>query len=139
MNTLERPMLTGPHKPGKIQAVGIVTLVSGISNIFWMLILTTTVILPLGIASYGIGCLLVFFVVPPIVLGIFEIVYAAKLLPDPIKATKPSMALAILEIVCFLTGNLLSVGAGIVALVMYNDPEVKAYFQRSAPAAMVVA
>ncbi|MBN2386922.1 MAG: hypothetical protein JXB85_07870 [Anaerolineales bacterium] len=124
------PLLTGPQKPGKIQAVAILTLISGITNILWMLLLY--MITSLGTAF--IGCLALPFFVPPIVLGVFEIVFASKLLATPMKTNQPSPAIAIMEIICILTGNLVAVAAGIVALVVYNDPEVKDYFaQANAP------
>lgn len=121
-------MPTAGTKPGKIQAVAILTLISGISNILWM-IFVGIMLLAGAIASLGIGCLFMPIVIPPIVLGVFEIIYATKILPNPIKPVKPGTTLAILEIICILTGNVVSAAAGIVALVMYNDPEVKAYFQ----------
>jgi hypothetical protein len=119
----------GYQKPGKVQAVAILSLVSGITNILWMLIVGFSIVIG-GVASFGVGCLFIPIVIPPLVLGVFEILYAAKLLPTPIKPTKPSMTIAICEIACVLTFNPIPVAAGIVALVMYNDPTVKAYFQQ---------
>ncbi len=123
------PMPMASTTPGKVQAVAILTLISGITNILWMLILGITV----SISTLGVGCLGFPFYVAPIVLGVFEILYAVKLLPEPIKPAKPSQTIAILEICCILTGNLIAVAAGIVALVMYSDPEVKAYFHAHQP------
>ncbi len=127
--TTATPVMTASAKPGKVQAVAIMTLISGIGNILYMLILGFFVLLPIGIATIGIGCLFGILLIPPIVLGVFEILYSTKLLPTPIKPTKPSQVIAILEICCILTGNLYTVATGIVALVMYNDPAVKAYFE----------
>ncbi len=121
-------MPTAGTKPGKIQAVAILTLVSGISNILWMIFWGIWISI-FGISTVGVGCLLIPIVIPPIVLGVFEIIYSTKILPNPIKPAKPATTLAILEIICILTGNIVAVAAGIVALVMYNDPAVKAYFQ----------
>ena len=131
--TMETPILQKQLKPGKVQAVGILTLVSGLSNILWMLFLALFAVTPLAVVTLGLGCLLYPLVLLPIVLGVFEIIYAAKLLPTPIKPAKPSTAIAVLEIVCALTGNLLAVAAGIVALILYSDPEVKAYFAKFIP------
>ncbi len=127
MNTIPNPY--GTQKPGKVQTIAIMTLVSGISNIIWMLFVGFSLLLG-ALASLGITCLFMPIVIPPLVLGVFEIVYAAKLLPNPAKPVQPSQALAIMEIICLLTGNVISVAAGIVALVMYNDPEVREYFAR---------
>jgi hypothetical protein len=125
MNTT--PVYQTAQKPGKIQTIAIMTLISGISNILWM-ILWGMFILIGAVASLGIGCLFIPLVIPPIVLGVFELIYAGKLLPTPAKPVQPSLTLAILEIICILTGNVISAAAGIVAVVLYSDPEVKAYF-----------
>jgi hypothetical protein len=66
----------------------------------------------------------------PLILGIFEILYAVKLLADPPRPVQPSQTIAILEICCILFGNIISLVVGILALVFYNDPDVKAYFER---------
>jgi hypothetical protein len=138
MNQFPPPVSAGYQKPGKVQAIAILTLISGISNILWMLIVGVFILVG-GLSSFGIGCLLMPLVVPPIVLGIFEILYAVKLLPTPIRPTRPSNLIAILEIICILTTNPVPLAAGIVALVMYNDPEVSAYFQHTSasPAAAI--
>lgn len=108
-------------KPGSVQAIAIVTLVSGIINI--------------GIGITVIPVSLFIWTLPgafSIVLGILEIVYATKLLPDPIKPTKPSRAIAIMEIINVINGSVTSLAAGIVALVFYNNRDVADYFdQRS--------
>ena len=131
MNNFGSPLPTASQKPGKVQVVAIMTLISGISNILWMIFVGIFILIG-GIASVGIGCLLLPLVIPPMVLAVFEILYAVKLLPTPIKPTKPSQVIAILEIVCILTLNLFAVATGVVALVMYSDPEVKAYFEANA-------
>jgi hypothetical protein len=127
MNDLQSPITDPSQKPGKVQAVAILTLISGITNVLWMIIIGVWIIIG-GVASLGLGCFLLPVVVPPLVLAVFEIIYASKILPTPIKPTKPSQTIAILEIVCVLTLNLFAVAAGIVALIMYSDPTVKAYF-----------
>jgi hypothetical protein len=126
---MQSPTPYANQKPGKVQAVAILTLISGITNILWMLVVGVSIIIG-GVASLGIGCLAMPLIIPPIVLAVFEIIYATKILPDPIKRNaRPSQVIAIMEIVCALTFNPFPVAAGIVALVMYNDPAVKAYFQ----------
>jgi hypothetical protein len=121
------PLPSNSSKPGKVQAIAIMTLVSGIMNILWM-IGWAFGILAFGISTFGLGCLLIFLVVPPLVLGVFEIVYAAKLLPTSARPVAPSQTIAILEIICILTGNPFALVAGILALVFYSEPDVKAYF-----------
>jgi hypothetical protein len=122
MNNPVTPLVSGPQKPGMITALAVLTLVSGIVNI---------------IAGLGIGAGLAVSVVLicvaplgalPIVLGVFEIIYAVKLLSNPPQPVQPNQTIAILEIVCFLFGNMISGITGVLALVFYNDAAVKAYF-----------
>jgi len=110
--------------PGLVKTIAVMTLINGIVNIFWGLIATVTVT-----ASIVLICLAPLAILPT-VLGIFEIIYAAKLLTDPPQPVQPSTTIAILEILCVLTGNVFSMIVGILALVFYNDPQVKDYFNR---------
>ncbi|GAB4504573.1 MAG: hypothetical protein Fur0043_15670 [Anaerolineales bacterium] len=109
-------------KPGLVKAIAVLTLVNGIVNIFWGLAATATVT-----ASVILLCLAPFTILPTI-LGVFEILYALKLLAEPMRPVWPSQTLAILEILCILTGNAFSMVVGILALVFYNDPQVKDFF-----------
>jgi hypothetical protein len=118
MNT-GTPILPGAHKPGKVQAIAILTLGNGILNILWGLgmaggHLWTIVCWPIG--AY------------PIVLGVLEIVYAAKLLSANPGAVQPARYLGIMEICAVLMGNVVSLVVGILVLAFYDDLEVKAYF-----------
>lgn len=111
-------------KPGMVQAVAIMTLVNGILNILWGSGATLGMIA--GIATI---CLVPVTILP-LILGIFEILYAVKLMSNPPQPVRPSQAIAIMEICCILVGNVISLVIGILALVFYNDPAVKAYFAR---------
>jgi len=117
------PALT-PQKPGMVQAIAIMTLINGILNILAGLSVTTAVVL--GTLGFGLLCAPV--TILPSILGIFEVIYAANLLANPPKALQPSQTIAILEIACIIVGNVISLVVGILALVFYNDEEVKAYF-----------
>lgn len=118
-------------KPGKIQIIGIISLVNGILNILYGIILIIG-FLTFGISTLGIGLIFGIICCPlsiaPIVLGIFEILYASKLMSNPPKPVLPGKTIAILDIACIIVGNMLSLAAGIVLLVMYNDPEVQEWF-----------
>jgi len=118
-------------KPGKIQLISIFSLVNGIINILYGIILIIG-FLTFGISTLGFGLILGIICCPlsiaPIVLGIFEILYASKLMSNPPKPARPSKTIAILDIVCIIFGNMVSLAAGIVMLVMYNDPEVMDWF-----------
>jgi hypothetical protein len=111
-------------KPGSVQAIAIVTLISGILNI----IIGVTVI-PL---SFFIWTLPGAF---SIVVGIMEVIYATKIMPDPIKPTRPARHIAIMEIINIINGSITSLAAGIVALVFYSNKDVTDYFgEHSGPA-----
>ena len=108
--------------PNLVKTIAVLTLINGIINIFWGLIAAITVT-----ASIVLICLAPLAILPTI-LGIFEIIYAAKLLTSPPQPVQPSSTIAILEILCVLTGNVFSMIVGILSLVFYNDPQVKEYF-----------
>ncbi len=111
-------------KPGLVKTIAVLTLVNGIVNLFWGLAATATVT-----TSVILICLAPFAILPTI-LGVFEILYALKLLAEPMRPLWPSQTIAILEILCVLTGNVFSMIVGILALVFYNDPQVKDFFVR---------
>jgi hypothetical protein len=117
---------TYPQKPTLVNVIAWMTLASGIVNLFWGLGLSLTILL----GTFGFGIFCIPFTIPPTILGVFEIIYAAKLLSNPPQAVQPSTTLAILEIVCVLAGNIFSVVVGILALVFYNDLTVREYFAR---------
>jgi len=108
--------------PGLVKTIAVTTLISGIVNIFWGLIATAIVV-----PTIILACLAVFTILPTI-LGVFEIIYALKLLNNPPQPVQPSSTIAILEILTVLTGNVFSMIVGILSLVFYNDPHVKEYF-----------
>lgn len=114
-------------KPGKVTAIAVMALVDGVLNIVWSLSLIVGVLI-LGVSTFGLGCLLLPLAVYPLVLGILEIVYAAKLLPNEPRVVKPATWLAIMQICNIIVGNPVSLAVGIVSLVLFNDAEVRAYF-----------
>ena len=120
MNT----QFTNQEKPTLVNVIAWMTLASGIVNLFW------------GIGASGtalatvLGVICIPITILPTVLGIFEIIYAAKLMSNPPQQIQPSTNIAILEIVCILLANLFAVVVGILALVFYNDLAVKEYFAR---------
>jgi len=115
---------TNQPKPTLVNVIAWMTLASGIVNLFWGLIASISVLATI------VGIVCIPFTILPTVLGIFEIIYAAKLLSNPPQAVQPSTPIAILEIVCVLAFNLFSVVVGILALVFYNDITVREYFAR---------
>ena len=116
-------------KPGKVQAITIMMLINGILNILVSLGLTISVV----IGTFGTGLVCAPLTILPGVLGIFEVIYAARLLSDPVRPVKNLQTIAILEIVAVLFGNGISLVVGILNLVFLSEPEVKAWLASIPP------
>jgi hypothetical protein len=112
------------QKPGLVTAIAVMTLTSGIINLFWGFVASATA---LG-TIVGVVCLPV--TILPTILGIFEIIYAAKLMSAQPQPVMPSQSIAIFEITTVVMGNLFSMVVGILVLIFYNDLIVKDYFSR---------
>ncbi|MBI3162383.1 MAG: hypothetical protein HYZ23_07730 [Chloroflexi bacterium] len=112
------------QKPGLVTTIAAITLASGIVNLFWGFIASAT----------ALGTIVGFICLPitilPTILGVFEIVHAAKLLSAQPQPVQPSQSIAVFEILTALMGNAFSMVVGILVLVFYNDQSVKDYFAR---------
>ncbi|HXQ35798.1 MAG TPA: hypothetical protein VN843_17415 [Anaerolineales bacterium] len=112
------------EKPTLVNVIAWMTLASGVINLVW------------GVAASGavlstvVGVVCVPFTILPTILGVFELIYAAKLLSNPAQPVQPSTYIAVFEIACVLTGNVFAMIVGILALVFYNDIVVREYFAR---------
>lgn len=112
------------EKPTLVNVIAWMTLASGVTNLIW------------GVAASGtalatvVGIVCIPFTILPTILGVFELVYAAKLFSNPAQPVQPSTNIAVFEIASVLTGNVFSMVVGILALVFYNDTIVKDYFAR---------
>ncbi len=108
-------------KPGNVQLIGIFMIVSGALNILcgigWMIAMLVTVV--------GILCTPIALI--PIGVGIWEIVTGANVING--KPVKNLQVVAGFEIASILWANVLSMVAGILVLVFYNDPPTKEYFE----------
>ena len=111
-------------KPTLIHVIAWTTLASGVVNLFWGFAASGTAIL----SVIGIPCAPFAFL--PTILGVFELIYAAKLFSNPPQVVKPSTNIAVFEIAGLLLGNIFSMAVGILSLVFYNDTVVKEYFAR---------
>ena len=109
------------QKPALVNVIAWMTLASGIINLVWGVI---------AVHSLWWTIICIPFAILPTVLGIFEVIYAAKLMSNPPQIVNPSTNIAILEIIAILAGNVFSVVVGILSLVFYNDVTVRDYFAR---------
>ncbi len=114
-------IITANAKPGKVQAIEIILLVSGILNILTGLSVTFGFL----VSIVGIICLPV--VVLPLVLGVFEVVYASRLMSGKIVTASDIKMIAIFEIATIIYGNAPSLIAGILNLVFLQEEPVKNY------------
>ena len=112
------------EKPTLVNVIAWMTLASGVVNLVWGVAASGTVL------ATVVGVVCVPFTILPTVLGVFELIYAAKLLSNPAQPVQPSSYIAVFEIACVLTGNVFAMIVGILALVFYNDTIVKDYFAR---------
>ena len=89
-----------------------------------------------GVAASGtvlatiVGVICTPLTILPTILGVFEIIYAAKLFSNPPQPVLPSTNIAVFEIACVITGNVFSMAVGILSLVFYNAAVVREYFAR---------
>jgi hypothetical protein len=120
MNTMN-----SDQKPGLYTAIAAMTLASGIINLFWGFIASATVL------STVIGVICLPITILPTILGIFEIIYAAKLLSTQPQPVGPSPAIAAFQISTFIYGNVFTAVVGILNLIFFNDQSVREYFARS--------
>jgi hypothetical protein len=121
----------GPHKPGKVQAIAIMTLIDGILNVLYGLFLAGFMGLLGGIGSGGVLCLCIPSGLFALTVGILEIVGGAQLLSTPPKVQGIPKYVAIMQILNITSGNVFSLVIGILALAFSGDPEVAAYFHQS--------
>ncbi len=116
------------HKPDRLTAIAVLTLISGITNLFWSIGIFLLVAV-FGVGTLLIGCICLPLGFYPLILGILEIVYAAKLLRNPIPpGLKPAYHIAIMEIIDMLFGNAFALIVGVAALILFNDVAVRRYF-----------
>ena len=116
---LSRAPSPGNVRPGILQASTTLTLIDGILNLVWALfagILLTCTTIVCGI-----------FAVYPLVLGILEIIEAQKLSRHPPQRDEVPIWLGVMQLINAMSGNPLSLVAGIITLVAANDDNVKNY------------
>jgi predicted Zn finger-like uncharacterized protein len=111
------------EKPGKVQAIAIMTLIGGI---FALMIALTW--LGVDIGSVGVCCLW-----PgqyySIVLGIMAIIKGSQLLGRDDWKQAPPSTIAVMQIINVINGDVTNCVLGIITLVFLNEPEVKRYYR----------
>ena len=108
----------------KITFIAVLSLVNGIINILWALGVS------IAAAMTIVGLCIVPLTILPAILGGFEIAYAANLLSNPPRPCKPNSTIAIMDIICILQGNFISLVVGIILLVFYHDLEITQWFKK---------
>src|SRR5512134_3315743 len=94
------PQFANDPKPTFVNVIAWMTLASGIVNLVWGLVATL---------SFWWTIICIPFLILPTILGIFEVIYATKLMSNPPQTVRPSTNIAILEIIAILAGNVFSV------------------------------
>jgi hypothetical protein len=124
----ERPSRRGrtrrDERPGKVQAIAIMTLIGGIVAC----LLGLNYLVLGGISSMGLCCLW-----PggyySVVIGILAIVKGSQLLGKEGHLTAPPKSIAIMMIINIVNGDFICLVMGILILVFCGDPEVEDYYQ----------
>ena len=116
-------------KPGKVQAIAIMTLVGGILAILASLAWAIYVII-FGMISFGLLCVFIVFPIYQLTAGIILTVRGARMLgKNPQAAYSSAKSSAILQIICIICCDVFNLVMGIVSLVNQGDPQVRAYMQ----------
>jgi len=111
-------------KPGKVQAIAIMSLVSGVLNcvggLGWLVF---------GLCLFLVGVILT--IIPAaylVVVGVLDVIYASKLMGASSVSVQPARHLAVLNIVSIIFLNVIPCVLGIVNLVFYGDEETERFF-----------
>ena len=111
-------------KPGSLQAVSILWIIDGILTILWGFGLVVA-----AIASF-VGILCLPLSIYPFAVGVIELIYGIRLASSRPTLAKPPYYVAILEIILILWADVFGFIIGIVALVLLNAEDVKAFLSR---------
>lgn len=116
------------EKPGKLQAISILTLVGGILAVLWAITYTIFYLPIIGLSTLGLGCIFIVCPIYSLVFGIMAIVKGSQMLGDnPAPAFQSANSIAIMQVVTIICCDAFNLIMGIVNLVFLNDPEVKAW------------
>ena len=114
--------------PGKLQAIGIMqTVVGGLEilmSLFWFFY-----VLIVGLATFGIGLILIPLPLVLLAVGIVSLVSGIKGLNKKI-SKKLSYTAAISEMVMLLGCDFISFGIGLTSVILLTQEDTKAYFRQ---------
>lgn len=121
---------SGGERPGKVQAIAIMTLIGGILAIFGSLVWLAYIGL-VGVATIGVGLLCCLWPGPyyGLVMGIMATIKGSQLLGKDAHRLRPPKGIAIMQILNIVNLDLPNCVMGILTLVFLNEPEVRRYFR----------
>ena len=122
------------ERPGKVQAIAIMTLIGGImATLVSLAVLSYVgfVGLFMGVSTFGVGCLCCLWPGPyyGLTAGILAIVKGSQLLGARARSLPPPRGTAILLIVNIVNFDVVSLVLGIIVLVFCSDPEVEEFYR----------
>ncbi len=117
------PPMQVPTRPGKFQAVAVMTLVGGVASLLWTLLVAWA-----GLTSLFFVCCFIPSGLYSFIAGILITVQGARLLGQNARPILPRTAsAATLMIVCILAFNPICLVLGIINHWLLNDPAVREY------------
>lgn len=121
-------MTASQSLPGKLQAIAIMQTVVGsfeiLFSLFWLLY-----VLIIGIATFGIGLILIPLPLVLMAVGIISLVSGIKGLNKKINK-KLSYTAAIGEMVLLLGCDMISFGIGLTSVILLGQEDTKAYLRQ---------
>lgn len=115
-------------QPGKVQAIALMLLIGGIWGILWSIGIVWAVI-GMGLATCGLGCVLIGGPIYGLVVGILSIIRGASLLSARQGQEPAPRTLAVLLIISIINLDVVSMVLGILTLVFLNEPQVRAWYR----------
>ncbi|MFN6964271.1 MAG: hypothetical protein ACK4S4_10960 [Pyrinomonadaceae bacterium] len=114
--------------PGKLQAVAIVQTVIGSLQIVGSIFLAVWVLI-FGIATFGVGLIMIPIPIVYLIVGILSLVAGIKGLQRT-PAFGLSFGVAIAQMFGIFLCDVVSFGCGLAGLILLLQPEVKSYYGR---------
>jgi hypothetical protein len=122
------------ERPGKVQAIAIMTLIGGImATLVSLAVLTYIGVVGVlaGVGTFGVGCLCCLWPGPyyGLTAGILAIVKGSQLLGERAQSLPAPRGTAILLIINIVNFDVVSLVLGIIVLVFCSDPEVEEFYR----------